>query len=170
MSTLTKFKDVEVEEAAERAADEQRAKVQAQYHKKEREAIFKEFRGYLMPFNRETIKKHKITVKTNEKKLTLDLFIDGRLYRRFLAETNYHGCNCSECHEGYTGHEGEYSHDIEVYSVNKKGELKDEYFFWYGPNKEYRENHFVKSFKELLEKYDSDIEWKKYNPEDAEEE
>jgi hypothetical protein len=157
MSTLSKYQDAEIQLEQERQADIQAAKVREQYHKKERKALYEEFVECIKPFNRQIIKKHKISLKFNDRKLEIQLFIDKKLHRTFIARTNYHMCNCSASYEGPCGHDGEYTHDIDAFSFDKKGVSKNEYFSWYGNDKESREYCFVKSFKELMEDYENDL-------------
>lgn len=120
--------------------------------------MYNQFVGLIKPFNNKTINKHKIKMKFNDRKNSIDFFIDGNLYTTFSIETRYHGCNCSECHDGQTDHQGEYAHELSSFIIKKGQRRSGPYFFWYARQEE---DDFVSTFDEFISKYHKDMEWKK---------
>jgi len=159
MSTLTKFKELKKQQAAEERESQRRYKEEKEYHAKERRQIYNTFVNLIKPFHNQTINKHKIVLKFHDHTNSIEMFIDGKLYTTFIAETEYHHCNCSECADGQTGHKGSYSHTLNTFVTNRSGERKaGPYFCWYDAKDE---DGFAGEFDRFIEKYDSDLRWNK---------
>lgn len=156
MNTLAKFKELKKQQSEAGKEIEERAAKRREYQAKERKELYNKFMSLINPFHNQTINKHKIVLKSNDKKNSVEMFIDKKLYTTFIAQTSYRSCNCSECADGQTGHTGEYYHDINSIII-KYGEIEDgPHFYWHNGM---GEDEFVISFDSFMKTYDDDLRW-----------
>lgn len=161
MSTLTRFKQNKAKEKAEAKKRRKAWDEQQREHQQQEKIIYGEFKKYIKPFDGETIGGLKIKVVCHDAKREIELIINGKTHRVFVAETEVHRCNCSECYEGPSGHTPDYSQDVNAYRFSKKGERLLDYFDWHGGDKKEREERFVQSFDDLIEEYKSrQLKWR----------
>lgn len=153
MSTFTLLREKRKQERIERKNSSLEYKRRQQAHRDAEKELFSKFCQMIKPFNRKTIGGIKIKLVFNNPKTTVELFLNDKLYRVFVAVTETHYCNCSECHEGYTGHECSYTQDINCYEIKEKNERVEDYFAWYGRTDEEKESRFIESFDALLKEY-----------------
>lgn len=157
MSTLDKFHKLKQDQNKARKEMEQAIRRENKLHAEERRRLYNKFVAFIKPFHKQTINKHKIKLEFNAKNTSLKVFIDGKFYTTFVIETKFNPCNCSQCADGGWGHEGQYTHDLESYSVKKNGAREDgPYLSWYQSQ---TEEEFVRAFDEFLEEYDSELKW-----------
>jgi len=146
MNTLEKFKALKKEQSEKQLAELKKAKEQQQYNRNECKILYHKFIEMIHPFNGQIINNFKITLKFHPKTLAIDLYLNKKFCTTFIAECEYNPCNCSECHDGQTGHEGSYSYHLNSYT-NNKDKTFGPYFPFYHP---YDEDTFVHDLDRFL--------------------
>lgn len=161
MSTLTAFKNLKKQQAAERREANREAKERHSENDRQCKIRYIKFKGQIKPFNKKTVNKRKITLEFKDKEYTVIMSVDGKPYVELFVRHEHQSCNCSSCADGQSlgeGHEGSHSYRLRaIYTPNvDDSEIYEPYFSW---QDDITDESFAYEFDKFIEKYNSDVDW-----------